>query len=146
MNGQSDFPIVFMGSDGEALASEFLKTLRDGDPESVRLYMTALTDISQSFMVRFDQEGGQAMLSRSPCDEWSESFTAFRGQYCGFFNKLCEWLATMARSSIGANLDQITCEAILERANAGIQFDEAAYLRSCEEQDRLAESLEAVFQ
>lgn len=116
---------------GEAMAQAFLKFLHE-EPDDLPSYW--LTDIVQSFMVRFEQEGGKAMADRSPCSERSETFQAFRGQYCGFFNTVSQWLAASAKH-LGSNLDRITEQDLVHRANAGLSFDHVAYMASLSDED-----------
>lgn len=111
---------------GEAMAQAFLKFLREEQSGSPARY---LTGIAESFMTRFEQEGGKAMADRTPISEWSHSFDSLRGQYTGFFNTVSLWLAAAAKQ-LGANLDGIEEQAMLRRANAGLGFDEAAYMAS----------------
>lgn len=107
---------------GVAMAHAFLKFLRTSDD---CFYVHWLTSIARSFMVRFEQEGGQAMQSRPFC-ECSAEFSSLRGQYCGFFGTVSQWLATSARN-LGADLDRLTEQDLLACANAGLGFDDAAY-------------------
>lgn len=109
---------------GEAMAHAFLKYLRD-DGKDV-LQAGHLTDIVESFMVRFDQEGGQAMRSRKS-DARTASFNSFRGQYIGFMNTVSMWLLA-ATKHLGASLDQMDEKELLQKANDGLGFDEAAYM------------------
>jgi hypothetical protein len=111
---------------GEAMALSFLKFLRE---EKVDFTVYWLTGIVESFMIRFEQEGGKAMADRRPCSEWSETFDAFRGQYCGFFNTVSKWLAASAKH-LGSNLDRITEQDLVSRANAGLGFDHVAHMDS----------------
>ena len=111
---------------GEAMAQAFLKFLREEKGDFPAYW---LTGIVESFMTRFEQEGGKAMADRSPCSEWSEPFEAFRGQYCGFFNTVSQWLAASAKH-LGSNLDRITEQDLVRRANAGLGFDHVAYMAS----------------
>lgn len=111
---------------GKAMAQAFLKFLRveEGD-----LAAYSLTGIAESFMIRFEQEGGKAMADYSPCSERSETFEAFRGQYVGFFNTVSQWLAASAKH-LGSNLDQLTEQELVRRANAGLGFDHVAFMAS----------------
>ncbi|MDD3676036.1 hypothetical protein [Thauera propionica] len=111
---------------GEAMAQAFLKFLREEEGGFPAYW---LTFIVESFMIRFEQEGGKAMADRVPCSERSETFVAFRGQYCGFLNTVSQWLAASAKH-LGASLDRISEQDLVRRANAGLGFDQAAYMAS----------------
>jgi hypothetical protein len=115
---------------GEAMAQAFLKFLRDEQGDFPAYW---LTGIAESFMVRFEQEGGRAMKDRSPCSG-SDGFEAFRGQYCGFFNTVSQWLAASAKH-LGSNLDRLTEQDLVRRANAGLGFDHVAYMASLSDED-----------
>lgn len=113
---------------GEAMAMTFMKFLRE---EEVRYPGRPwLTEIAESFMIRFEQEGGVAMTegSREKTDS-SCSFDSFRGQYVGFFNTLLDWLSVSAKQ-LGSSLDHIEEKDLVTRANAGLGFDQAAYMAS----------------
>ena len=99
---------------GNAMAQSFLKYLRE-EKSDVPAYW--LTNIVESFMVRFEQEGGKAMLDRTPVSEWSDSFDSLRGQYVGFFNTVSQWLSASAKN-LGGNLDSLTEQDLVRRANA----------------------------
>lgn len=107
---------------GQAMAQAFLKFLRErGSPEPDN----HLSLIATSFMIRFEQEGGVQMEKRSIRDS-TESFRSLRGQYCGFFNTLNYWL-TASVNHFGKNLDAVTEQELIRRANEGLGFDEEAY-------------------
>ncbi|MCW5879711.1 MAG: hypothetical protein KIS91_02070 [Anaerolineae bacterium] len=111
---------------GEAMAATFLKFLREHGTEFPAY---PLTNIVASFMVRFEEEGGRAMDTRRPMSERTDSFESLRGQYVGFFNTLSCWLKVAAKH-LGGNLDRITDEALVRKANAGLGFDQAAFMAS----------------
>lgn len=114
---------------GEAMAMSFLKFLREEKSD----YPVYLTGIVESFMVRFEQEGGKAMKDRSP-SEWSDGFDSLRGQYVGFFNTLSHWLVASAKY-LGGNLDQVSEQDLVRRANAGLGFDHVAHMASLPDED-----------
>ena len=110
---------------GEAMALLFLKYLRDRNnsaPDS------PLAFIVQSFAIRFEQEGGAAM-ERMPSPEQSSGYKSIRGQYVGFFNTLNGWLAASVQN-MGTNLDRLTEQDLMRRANIGLGFDDDAYMAS----------------
>jgi len=109
---------------GEAMALMFLKFLRAEEGE---LAPMTLTQIAESFMVRFDQEGGYATNKRR--GDSGDSFDSLRGQYVGFFNTLSTWLAASAKT-LGASLDRLAEQDLVQRANWGLGFDDAAYMAS----------------
>ncbi|MCG9064723.1 hypothetical protein LH425_06650 [Laribacter hongkongensis] len=91
---------------GEALAGIYLKHLRDHGGEQ----FGALQRIA---------------LSMFDCD-----LTASRhGQVVGFFARLDAWLVAAAKT-MGESLDAVSNDALLSKANDGINLDEAAYLAS----------------
>lgn len=116
---------------GEAMAQAFLKFVRE---EKGDFPAYGLTDIVESFMTRFEQEGGKAMRDRSPFGGQSETFEALRGQYCGFFNTVSQWLAASA-THLGSGLDRIEEQDLVRRANAGLGFDHVAYMASLSDED-----------
>lgn len=59
---------------------------------------------------------------------------ARRGQVVGFFTELDQWLSAAAKHFDGG-LDKHDDEALLRMANAGLNFDEAAYLASLPDDD-----------
>ncbi|WP_035625359.1 hypothetical protein [Herminiimonas sp. CN] len=111
---------------GAAMAQSFLKFLREDKGEFASHH---LTGIIESFMVRFEQEGGLAMKNMGRMSEWSDGFSGFRGQYTGFFNTIADWLTASAKH-LGGNLDRLTEQDLVRKANAGLNFDEAAYMAS----------------
>jgi hypothetical protein len=104
---------------GECLAVAFLKYQRLHD-------VGDLSSVVESFMIRFEAEGGSAMLNR-PASEWSESFRALRGQYCGFFSCLSYWLHCAATAQ-GGDLDTTAEQDIEQVANDGLKFNEKAFM------------------
>lgn len=110
---------------GEAMALAFLKFLREGDEVGCGRW---LISVVESFMIRFEQEGGGQMVHGSVLD-MSDGFSSFRGQYCGFFGLLSNWLWGAAKD-LGANLDQITEKDLVCRANAGLNFDSHAFFKA----------------
>lgn len=111
---------------GEAMAQALLKIMRNKETSGFNI---ELTNIVESFMVRFEQEGGSSMANKNQMADWSESFDSFRGQYVGFFNTLCQWLELSA-IHIGRNLDSITEKEISGRASMGLSFDYSGYMDS----------------
>jgi hypothetical protein len=105
---------------GEFMAVALLKYQREQDD-------APLPAVVESLMRRFEAEGGSAMLDR-PSSEWSESFRAFRGQYCGFFNYLSKWLHYAAATAHGDILDRASEQDIEQGANDGLDFDEKAFM------------------
>jgi hypothetical protein len=111
---------------GVAMALSMLKYMRDDDSESGPSITCPLAFIAESLMKRFEEEGGHEMSSRK-MDDWSDSFHSFRGQYAGFFGTLRDWLIVAARSNLGRNLDNMTEELLIARANAGLGFNDKAF-------------------
>ena len=105
---------------GKAMAQSFLKYLREEKCDAPAYW---LTNIVESFMVRSEQEGGKAMLDRSPVSEWSDSFDSLRGQYVGFFNTVSQWLSASAKN-LGGNLDSLTEQDLVRRANVGLKGEQ----------------------
>lgn len=107
---------------GAALANAYLKykRLHQSEPH------TELSHIAESFMVRFEQEGGLQSLKRVHGEDADEGMDALRGQYIGFFNTLNYWLASAVRV-MGGNLDKVSEQELLDSANLGLQFDSAAF-------------------
>jgi hypothetical protein len=113
---------------GEAMAQAYLKMQRSSASTSC-FFVTAIV---ASFMARFEKEGGSEMAARR--DQWSEGYESFRGQYVGFFNTISAWL-DRAAVNCGSELDRITDDDIRTRANAGLAFDDAAYMASFSDGD-----------
>lgn len=105
---------------GEALALAFLKHLR-GDESDIT--PSWLTWVSESFAVRFEQEGGAAMSCRR-VSERTEGYDSFCGQRAGFMNTLQRWLSASAKH-LGSALDDLDEAELVRRANAGLAFDES---------------------
>lgn len=102
---------------GEALAALFLQHLRKngGDPgASLQHIVLDMLD-----------------LERSDCPEDQ----ALRGQVVGFFSVLEGWLAG-ATKHFGHNLELADPQILLDRANAGLELDEEAYLAALEEAEK----------
>lgn len=114
---------------GEAMALAYLKLLRkmgtEAEPEHLAL-------IVESMMARFEQEGGITMANRCPGVDCSESYRSFDGQYSAFFMTLATWLQAAAEH-LGKELDLVTERELLRWANAGLSFDENAYIASGDE-------------
>ena len=113
---------------GAAMAYSFLKFLRTS-PRAQADFL--LPRVIESFMVRFEQEGGCALIGM-PYKKQSTAFAALEGQYYGFFGTVSRWLASSA-ICLGSDLDQLTEKDLLRRANAGLGFDEMAYLADINE-------------
>lgn len=112
---------------GAAAAIAFLKYQRGeerGGPNNL------LASIFESFAVRLIEEGGLEMLSKS-CPDQTPTFSSLRGQYAGFFNKLSECLENAVKEA-GSHLDRVTDNDLLKRMNAGLSFDEDAFIQSLE--------------
>lgn len=110
---------------GEAMALAFLKFLREED-SNIPSYW--LTKIAESFMCRWEQEGGSDMAERRHLNH-SDGFDSIRGQYVGFFNTLSQWLSAAAKG-MGSNLDRMTERELVARANMGLGFNHIAYMAS----------------
>lgn len=104
---------------GEAMAIAFLKHIRAEAPGDAPSW---LTGIVESFMVRFEQEGGNAALEHTMLKDWSSEFESLRAQYFGFFGTLAKWLQTFVKA-YGANLDQVDEQILVDLANSGLMFD-----------------------
>lgn len=112
---------------GTAMAHDFLKMLRN---DKSSMPATDLVRIFESLAIKFGVEDGPAMCAK-PIPERTENFGSLRGQYVGFFNTLSEWLRAGAKHLVGG-LDEMTEADLLARANAGLVFDEEAYLMQME--------------
>lgn len=97
---------------GEALATSTLVFLREESDDY--LNRCILGQIAAAWMER--------AIDASP-----EERTALRGQAVGFMATISEWVAA-AVNDLGANLDRADKAAILARINAGLAFDEEAFL------------------
>lgn len=109
---------------GEAMAYAFMKVVREKSRENFGSYI--ITHIAESFMIRFEEEGGKEMNSRGT-DKFDDGFDSLRGQYIGFFNSIGKFLVSAAGSN-AAYLDSIDSAALTHKANAGLKFDSRAYL------------------
>lgn len=118
---------------GEAMAHAFLKYLRDGVEGELSAHH--LTSIIESFMIRFEQEGGQDVARHRNRDRRSDSFNSFRGQYIGFINTVSMWLMASARR-LGGDLDAMGEADLARRANEGLRFNERAYMAEVARMDR----------
>ena len=112
---------------GRAMAHDFLKMLRNDQSSTPP---TDLAQIVKSFAIKFGIENGPEMCNK-PIPERTENFGSLHGQYVGFFNTLSEWLKAGAKHLVGG-LDEMTEDDLLARANAGLVFDEEAYLKQLE--------------
>lgn len=97
---------------GEALAVSTLVFLREEGGETPDRWL--LGQIAAAWMER--------AIDASP-----EECIALRGQAVGFMSKMSEWVSAAA-ADLGANLDRTDKAAILTRINAGLAFDEEAFL------------------
>ncbi|QFY42321.1 hypothetical protein F6R98_06505 [Candidatus Methylospira mobilis] len=104
---------------GQFMAVALLKYQRQDDDAGF------LEKVVESFMRRYEMEGGSAMLDKPP-SEWSEGFKALRGQYYGFFSYLGKWLHYA--STDGDNLDNTSEKDIETGANAGLAYNEKAVM------------------
>lgn len=114
---------------GEAMALAFAKFLRE---ESGDYAGGALTHIVGSFMERYEDEGGKEMEER-PVPEQSHSSASLRGQYVGFFNTIAKLLRDAAQR-LGGEFDRTSERELLQRANSGLGFDEAACIASFDDE------------
>jgi hypothetical protein len=114
---------------GAAMAIAMLKFMREENSGFEPVITCSLPEVIESFMIRFVEEQGSEMLDRKSADR-TESFASFRGQYCGFFNTLCNWLSAAAKSPGGENLDNVAEGLLVARANAGLGFDASAWIAS----------------
>ncbi|MEX3905142.1 hypothetical protein AB4Y33_16940 [Paraburkholderia sp. BR14319] len=94
------------------MADAYLKHLREDTDECP---VSDLANIVESFMMRFEQEGGRAMPGLG-CSAQSESFGSLRQQCAGFFGTLDAWLTQAAKDS-ASYLDALTEDMIVQRAN-----------------------------
>jgi len=104
---------------GEAMAIVFLKHLRAEEAGQATSWMTGVVE---SFMIRFEQEGGNAALEHTMLKDWSSEFESLRAQYFGFFGTLAKWLQTFVKA-YGANLDHLDDQNLVDLANSGLMFD-----------------------
>lgn len=111
---------------GEAMALAFAKFLREDGEAAIA--PAQLTCIVESFMERYEQEGGKTMRSL-PMNQYSDEFSSFRGQYVGFFNTITKMLADAA-VRLGGEFDRTSERELVDRANAGLGFRETAFLES----------------
>jgi hypothetical protein len=113
---------------GEAMATALLKELRGSESEMAFMRMAGMIS---TLTRRLEAEGGAAMEAQR-VGNWSDSYSTIRGQYVGFTHALGHWLLA-ASKQLGKNLDAISDESLLAKANAGLNFDEKAW---CETFDR----------
>ncbi|MEX3948280.1 hypothetical protein AB4Y40_11080 [Paraburkholderia sp. EG287B] len=97
---------------GAAMADAYLKHLREDTDDCP---VSDLANIVESFLMRFEQEGGRAMPGLG-CSAQSESFGSLRQQCAGFFGTLDAWLTLAAKDS-ASYLDALTEDMIVQRAN-----------------------------
>lgn len=106
---------------GRAMAYLYLRHVRShGRSEEVPTLGLMLLDWLDQALIRAGQDG---IVARRP--PWLE---AMRGQLVGFAEVLSNWGGDAARF-MGAPLDNLNDAKLLELLNAGVQFDEPAYLR-----------------
>ena len=73
---------------------------------------------------RYEEVGGEAMAAR-PLKQRSDSFNSLNGQMVGFFGEIGRVLVLASRH-MGAPLDNISNDALLAKANAGLVADKGA--------------------
>lgn len=112
---------------GAAMATAFLKFIRSSNKD-VHGYLPWIVD---SFARRIEQEGGSEMADRR-YGKTSESYDSLRGQYVGFFNTLASALLNHAKTC--DYLDGVSERELVASANAGLGFDQSAYMASLSEQ------------
>ncbi len=109
-------PATCQGDDafevGSAMADAYLKHICENADDCP---VSDLAIIVESFMIRFETEGGQEMATLGR-DGQSASFSSFRQQCNGFFGTLAAWLSHAAKDR-ASYLDTITEEMIVQRAN-----------------------------
>lgn len=106
---------------GQAMAYLYLRYARaHGRVEDVPTLGLMLLDWLDQALIR---AGRDELVARRP--PWLE---AMRGQLVGFAQVLSSWGGDAARF-MGAPLDNLSDARLLELLNAGVQFDEPAYLR-----------------
>lgn len=111
---------------GEAMAYAFLKANRSDDATGPN---AMLANIVEAFMCRFEDEGGAAASRAARRSNANDGMSALRGQWVGFFNTLAHWIAVSAKQS-GGLLDAVPMQRFVDDANAGLSFDESAYMKS----------------
>lgn len=99
---------------GAAMAMAFLKHLRTLPPDAA--YTFQLTRVVESFLRRFEAEGGASELDMPPRQRASR-MGSLCGQWAGFFNVLSTWLTDAARRR-APELDAITLAALQARLPA----------------------------
>jgi len=112
---------------GEAAAIAFLKYQRGEEAGGAN---NTLVMIVESFAVRLIEEGGTEMLSR-PLNLQTPAYKSLHGQFVGFFNTLSECLENAVKQS-GQSLENIEDNELLKKMNAGLGFDENAFMQSLE--------------
>ena len=100
---------------GQALARFYMKHLRAHGP----------TDGGTLQSIVLDMFGCEL----SDCPEQN----SLRGQAVGFFAEMDVWLAASAKHLEGG-LDRQSSANLLQAANEGLNFDEEAYLNTCEDE------------
>ena len=104
---------------GEALAAMFLKHLREHGNEQWSLELLCVV---RGMARRYEEVGGEAMAA-GPLKQRSDSFNSLNGQMVGFFGEIGRVLVLASRH-MGAPLDNISNEMLLEKANAGLLGDD----------------------
>jgi hypothetical protein len=108
------------------MAVFFLKFLSYGGGDGAE---SRLSNIAESFMIRFEQLGGKAMRERERAEPICGAFDSLRGQYVGFFNTLSQWLID-ALQGRDISLDDQTEQDLLRCANEGLGFQMKEYMAS----------------
>lgn len=111
---------------GEAAALEYFKALRENTAAGT--HHLSLGSIVESMMCRFQALDGRRHVNEYDEEKHPAEYTAFQGQVSGFCQALDQWLTQLAaHSGAGDMLAKYPSEVILERATAGLSFDERAY-------------------
>lgn len=114
---------------GKALATIYLRHLRKHPAADLN---HALQNIALEML---------STLSTLPNDQ--EAHGSLSGQAVGFFSELDRWLAR-AVVQRGEELEQYSDQALLKEANAGLTFDDAAYMALLKQLEEVEEALEAL--
>ncbi len=103
---------------GESIAGMYLKYIRDSSDSESGMYLQWMI---LAWMERLASGGIQYE---------SPEYTALKGQMVGFMSVISRRVVASARR-LGSDLDNISYESLLDRANGGFKFDDKAFFQYC---------------
>lgn len=103
---------------GESIAGMYLKYIRDSSDSDSGMYLQWMI---LAWMER---------LASGDIQYESPEYTVLKGQMVGFMSAISRRVVAAARR-LGSDLDNISYESLLDRANGGFEFDSKAFFQYC---------------